>query len=117
MFGVGDHQNFDPTLLPKNLAELWCPAFFFKKNGPSFLDYNEYYEYLNIPLMSRIHKYINWIWSHYGLNIWVIPQIGLKFRLYKYVNMTNTKLAFQKKMDLDSIQYDEYLNMRFFFPN
>ena len=35
-------------------AELWCPALFFKKNGPSFLEYNEYNEYLNMTLMSCI---------------------------------------------------------------
>jgi len=35
----------------QDLAELWCPALFFKKNGLSFL---EYYEYLNMPLMSCI---------------------------------------------------------------
>ena len=44
---------------------------FSKKNGPSFLEYVEYYEYLNILLMSHIHKHINWVRLVLCSNFWV----------------------------------------------
>ena len=46
--GVASGRSFCQGTLQiiPHLAELWCPAFFFQKNGPFCLEYNEY---LNIP--------------------------------------------------------------------
>ena len=65
-------------------VELWCPALFFKKNGPFFLEYNEYYEYLNITLTN-----ISIEWDH------IIGQIfeQCEFRMYFWIQ----NLIFKKK--------------------
>ena len=57
---------------------------FSKKNGPSFLEYKEYIEYLNILLMSQFTN-INWIRLHYCQNICIILQIGFEFRLNMWI--------------------------------
>ena len=61
MLNHGLNHGFFLSLF-KLMAELWCPALFFKKMHFFSLEYNEYYEYLRIfsrPRTSWISHEVN----------------------------------------------------------